>query len=47
MITHAGGFSTLPDDAFKSSGTGVQTVVMWLDASGGDPKAGVTLGVRS
>ncbi len=47
MVEECGGFSTLPDDAFKSSGTGVQTVVMWLDASGGDPKAGVTLGVRS
>lgn len=28
--TH-GGYEQLPDDAFKASGTGVRTVVVWLD----------------
>ncbi|SKT52047.1 Type I restriction-modification system methyltransferase subunit [Mycobacteroides abscessus subsp. massiliense] len=32
MVQEHGGFVELADDAFKGSGTGVQTVVMWLDA---------------
>lgn len=31
-VEQRGGFVPLPDDAFKTSGTGVRTVVMWLRA---------------
>ncbi len=46
MVEECGGFSALPDDAFKSSGTGVQTVVMWLDAVGGESASGASAAVR-
>ncbi|MEX3756972.1 class I SAM-dependent methyltransferase [Mycobacteroides abscessus] len=42
MVEECGGFSALPDDAFKSSGTAVQTVVMWLDAVGGESAPGTS-----
>lgn len=46
MVEENGGFSVLAGDAFKISGTGVQTVVMWLDAAGSQPKVGAVSEVR-
>lgn len=35
FVESHGGYEQLPDDAFKASGTGVRTVVVWLDRDGG------------
>lgn len=34
LVTELGGFEVLPDDSFKNAGTGVRTVLIWLDRPG-------------